>query len=156
MRRGILVLAVLLWSALAAFGNANVKVLQPRGWIGNADYVSAVACMPDTINATDSIVIYVGEERVNRQLIVAWDSLKGTGNDSVDFTIEIAALGPAGTVLNRLTDTTVTWNTPFECILPLGTLLIGSTYRVTLKQAAGAGTQLVFTHMYLYERKAKY
>jgi hypothetical protein len=115
-----------------------------------------VAGTPDTIGPADSIVLYVGPERDGRQLIVSWDTLTGTGNDSVDFTIEITALGPANEILARVTDTTVTWNHPSQFVLPLGTVLVGSTYRCTLKQATGAGGELIFKHIRLHERKAKY
>jgi hypothetical protein len=155
MKRAILVLAVLLCSAFPILGNAFVGI-QARGILGNADYVSAVAGTPDTIGPADSIVLYVGEERVNRQLIVGWDTLTGTGNDSVDFKIEMEALGPAGEILKRATDTTVTWNTPSQYVLPLGTVLVGSTYRCVIRQGAGAGGELIFKHIRLHERKAKY
>jgi hypothetical protein len=155
MKRAILVLAVLFCAAFSSFGNAFVGV-QSRGILGNADYVSLVSAHFDTLGPTDSLVIYVGEEHVNRQLCVAWDTLTGSGNDSVAFTIELTAIGPSAEILRRVTDTTVTWNNPSEFVLPLGTVLFGSTYRCTIQQGAAAGGQLIFKHVRLYERKAKY
>jgi hypothetical protein len=151
----ILLAALLLACAAINASGAALVGQQTRGILGNAELYST-AHVNDTIGPLDSVVLYVGEEIINREMIVAWDSLKGTGNDSVDFTIRGTAISAAGTVLARMTDTTIAVNTPGEYVLPMGTLIAGDTYRWTIKQGAGAGGQLIFPHIELLTRKAKY
>lgn len=120
-------------------------------------YTSDVAVFTnDTLLAATTIDTLLGAfyPQANFDYIACFKTFTGTGADSVEMIVSIEGLDPNGVRLSRVVVDTVTDSAGEQAILPFGSLIVGSSYRVICQGGAKQGGVVVPTDtVYIYRRR---
>lgn len=111
----------------------------------------------DTLLATTTIdtIMDAFYPKAGFEYIASFKAFTGSGADSVDLQVLLEAMDPNGALLASLAADTITATAGAQVLLPFGTTIIGTSYRMICQGITGQGGIVVPEDtVYVYRRRA--
>lgn len=109
----------------------------------------------DTLAGVDSTTLltdFVPSQK--GELVLCYNTLSGTGSDSVVAVVRVQAKNSAGTTLGYVYSDTIESSLAGQISIPIGAAAIGYKFTLKLMSLTGTGTQLIVNAMEVWRRQA--